>query len=131
MTLYELREKYYFHDSNIEKVDFDADKKILTLEIEFCFWWQPWHEKNKPSNGLIRLTFEEVSLFEYDDDIADRIFSDELDSEILKGELDEEGNLVFFSVETPDFSNDDEDIYWQLKINAANVEVEELERYNL
>ena len=47
-------------------------------------------------NGLIRLTFDDVSCFEYDDDIADRIFSDELDSEILKGELDAEENLVFF-----------------------------------
>ena len=130
MTLYELREKYYFHDSNIVKVDFDTDKKVLTLEIEFCFWWQPAYDKSEPSNGLIRLTFAGVSLFEYDAAIADRIFSDELDSEILKGELDEEGNLVFFSVETLDFSNDEE-IYWQLKINAANVEVEELERYNL
>ena len=131
MTLYELRERYYFHDSSIVKVDFDADKKILTLEIFFCFWMQEFYDKNEPSNGLIRLTFEDVSLFEYDDDIANRIFPDELDSEILEGELDEEGNLVFFSVETPDFSDDDEDIYWQLKINAANVEVEELERYNL
>lgn len=130
MTLYELREKYYFHDSSIVKVTFDADKKILMLEIEFCFWMQPWYDKSEPSNGLIRLTFEDVSLFEYDKDIAERIFSD-IDSEILKGELDAEGNLVFFSVETPDFSDDDEDIYWQLKINAANVEVEELERYNL
>ena len=131
MTLYELREKYYFHDSSIEKVDFDAEKKVLTLEIFFCFWWQPWYKKFEPSNGLIRLTFEDVSRFEYDDDIAAKIFSDKLDSEILVGELDAEGNLVFFFVETPNFSNDDEDIYWQLKINAANVEVEELERYNL
>ena len=130
MTLHELMEKYYFHDSSIEKIDFDADKKVLKLEISFCFWMQKWYDKNEPSNGLIRLTFEDVSLFEYDDDIAARIFSD-IDSEILKGELDEIGNLVFFSVETPDFSNDDEDIYWLLKINAANVEVEELERYNL
>ena len=131
MTLYELREKYYFHDSSIVKVAFDADKKILTLEIEFCFWMQEWYDKSEPSNGLIRLTFDDVSRFEYDDNIADRIFFDELDSEILKGELDAEGNLVFFSVEMPDFSNDDEDIYWLLKINAANVEVKELERYNL
>lgn len=130
MTLYELREKYYFHDSSIEKVDFAADKKVLNLEISFCFWMQPWYDKNEPSNGLIRLTFEDVSLFKYDDDIADRIFSD-IDSEILEAEFDADGNLVFFSVETPDFSNDDEDIYWLLKINAANVEVEELERYNL
>ena len=130
MTLYELREKYYFHDSSIEKVVFDADKKILTLEIEFCFWMQEWYDKSEPSNGLIRLTFEDVLLFEYDDDIAERIFSD-IDSEIRSGELDEDGNLVFFSVETPYFSNDDEDIYWSLKISATNVEVEELERYNL
>ena len=130
MTLYELREKYYFHDSSIVKVDFDAENKVLKLEIAFCFWMQEWYDKSEPSNGLIRLTFEDVLLFEYDDDIADRIFSN-IDSEIHSGELDDDGNLVFFSVETPDFSNDDEDIYWSLKINAANVEVEELERYNL
>ena len=123
MTIEQFAEKYYLHDSSLVKVDFDADKKILALEIEFCFWWQPWYDKSEPSNGLIRATFKDVSIFEYDDDIAKRIFSDELDSEILKGELDEEGNLVFFS--------NDEEIYWQLKVNAANVEVEELERYTL
>ena len=130
MTIREFEEKYHLHDSSIEKVSFDAEKKILTLEIFFCFWMQDWYDKSEPSNGLIRVTFEDVSLFEYDTAIAARIFSDELDSEILKGELDAEGNLIFFSVETPDFSNDEE-IYWQLKINAANVEVEELARYNL
>lgn len=130
MTLYELREKYYFHDSSIVKVDFDADKKVLTLKISFCFWMQEWYDESEPTNGLIRLTFEDVSIFEYDEDITERIFSD-IDSEIQEAELDTDGNLVFFSVETPDFSNDDEDIYWQLKINAENVEVIELERYNL
>ena len=79
-------------------------------------------------NGLIAVTFEEVSLFEYDNDIADRIFSD-IDSEIRDAELDADGNLEFFSVEY-DYNSDD-DIYWLLKINAANVKVTELERYNL
>lgn len=130
MNLHELRDRYYFHDSSIVKVAFDAEKNFLTLEISFCFWMQEWYDKNEPSNGLIRLTFMDVSFFEYDAIIADRIFSDKLDSEIRSVKLDDR-NLVFFSVETPDFSNDDEDIYWQLKINAANVEVEELERYNL
>lgn len=130
MTLPELREKYYFHDSNIEKIEYDAVNKTLALTIDFCFWWQPWHKKSEPSNGLIRLTFESVSLFEYDNNIADRIFSDELDSEILEGELDEDGNLVFFSIEAG-YNSDCDDIYWQLKIKAANVKVEELERYDL
>ena len=31
MTLAEFEDKYYLHDSSIDKVDYDADKKILTL----------------------------------------------------------------------------------------------------
>ena len=128
MTLQEFRRKYYLHDSSIEKIDFDADKKVLTMTIEFCFWMQLWYDKTTPKNGLIAVTFEDVSIFEYDDDIADKIFSD-IDSEIRDAELDADGNLEFFSVEY-DYNSDD-DIYWLLKINAANVEVTELERYNL
>ena len=130
MTLQEFREKYYLHDSSIEKIDFDADKKVLTMKIEFCFWMQNWYDKATPKNGLIAVTFENVSRFEYDDDIADRIFSDELDSEIRDAEPDADGNLDFFSVEYS-FNSDSDDIYWLLKVKAANVEVAELERYSL
>ena len=130
MTIKEFREKYYLHDSNIEKIDFDADKKVLTMKIEFCFWMQNWYDKTTPKNGLIAVTFENVSRFEYDDDIADKIFSDELDSEIRDAEPDADGNLDFFSVEYS-FNSDSDDIYWLLKVKAANVEVTELERYNL
>ena len=56
-----------------------------------------------------------------------KIFSDELDNEILSAEPDDNGNFVIFSVET----STDEEIYWKLKIKADNVEVTELERYNL
>ena len=128
MTLQEFRGQYYLHDSSIEKIAFDAENKTLTLTIEFCFWMQNWYDKTTPKNGLIAVTFEDVSIFEYDDDIADKIFSD-IDSEIRDAELDADGNLEFFSVEY-DYNSDD-DIYWLLKINAANVEVTELERYNL
>ncbi|MBQ3441964.1 MAG: hypothetical protein IJG33_01830 [Selenomonadaceae bacterium] len=50
MTPLEFVEKYYLHDSSIEHVDFDADKKVLVLTIEFCFWWQPWYKKDEPKN---------------------------------------------------------------------------------
>ena len=130
MTLQEFRGQYYLHDSSIEKIAFDAENKTLTLTIEFCFWMQNWYDKTTPKNGLIAVTFEDVSIFEYDDDIADKIFSDELDSEIRDAELDADGNLEFFSVKYS-FNSDSDDIYWLLKINAANVEVTELERYNL
>ena len=131
MTIREFGDRYYFHDSSIEKVEFDADKKILKLTIEFCFWMQEWYDKSEPKNGLILVTFENVSRFEYDESIAGRIFSDELDSEIRRNSFDDDGALIFVSVETVDFSDDAEDIYYTLKVNAANVEVEELERYTL
>lgn len=129
MTLQEFRGKYYLHDSSIEKIDFDAENKTLTLTIEFCFWMQNWYDKTTPKNGLIAVTFENVSLFEYDDDISDKIFSN-IDSEIRDAELNADGCLEFFSVEYS-YDSGRDDIYWLLKINATNVEVTELERYNL
>jgi hypothetical protein len=129
MTLQDFRGKYYLHDSSIEKIDFDAENKTLTLTIEFCFWMQNWYDKTTPKNGLIAVTFENVSLFEYDANISDKIFSN-IDSEIRDAELNADGCLEFFSVEYS-YDSDRDDIYWLLKINAANVEVTELERYNL
>ena len=129
MTIEEFAERYYLHDSSLEKVEFDADKKFLALTIEFCFWMQDWYDKSEPSNGLIRVTFKDVSIFEYDDDIAEKIFSD-IDSEIREVELDADENFILFAVETADYAEQD-DIYFLLKISAASVYVEELERYNL
>ena len=129
MTIEQFAERYYLHDSSLEKVDFDVDKKILALTIEFCFWMQNWYDKSEPSNGLIRATFKDVSIFEYDDCIAEKIFSD-IDSEIRYGKIDADGNFILFAVEAADYAEQD-DIYFLLKISAASVDVEELERYNL
>ena len=127
MTITAFVEKYYLHDSSIEKVDFDADNKILTLTIEFCFWWQPWYKKSEPSNGLIRVTFTDVSLFIYDDYASDKIFTDELDNEILDADIENGDTLVLgiYDHLPP------EDTFYQLKISAISVEVDELERCNL
>ncbi len=37
LTLAEFEDKYYLHDSSIDKIDFDADKKILTLTTSRTF----------------------------------------------------------------------------------------------
>ena len=130
MNIKEFAEKYYLHDSSIEKINFDEKNKILTLTIDFCFWMQNWYKNDEPTNGKISVTFENILLFEYDDNISDRIFSNELYSEIRSGELDEDGNFVIFSVETI-YNSDCDDIYWKLKIKSKNVEVTEIECYNL
>ena len=130
LTITEFAEKYYLHDSNIEKINFDEKTKNLTLTIEFCFWMQNWYKNDEPTNGKISVTFENVSFLEYDENISEKIFSNELDSEIYSADIDEDGNFVIFSVETISDSDCD-DIYWNLKIKSENVEVTELERYNL
>ena len=120
MTPLEFVERYYLHDSNIERVDFDADKKVLTLIIEFCFWWQPWHKKDEPKNGLICVTFKDVSSFEYDAES----FADELNREISGADFDEDGVLIIYLYTTSCSIT-------EFKIKAAGVEVEELARYTL
>lgn len=126
MLIKEFAEKYNLHDSGIEKIFYDAEHKKLVLTIEFCFWMQNWYVECEPSNGKISVTFENVSLFEHDENISDRIFSEELDSEIYSADIDDDGNFVIFSVDTAC-----DEIYWQLKIKSKNVEVVELERYDL
>ena len=74
MKLAEFVERYYLHDGSIERIDFDAAKKILTLTIDFCFWWQSWYDKSTPPNGFICVTFKDVSRFSYDNAAVDRIF---------------------------------------------------------
>ena len=129
MTVREFEDKYYLHDSNIEKIVFDAEKNFLTLEIFFCFRMQDWYDKNEPSNGVIRVTFQNVSHAEYDEHSMENHLTD-LDIEILDINVDENNTLILGTVDYG-MNRGLCDGYYQLKINAANVEVEELERYNL
>ena len=54
MTLAEFENKYYLHDSSIDKIEYDAADKKLTLTIDFCFWMQNWYDKNHAENGLMK-----------------------------------------------------------------------------
>ena len=90
---------------------------------------QEWYDKSKPSNGSIRVTFKNVSYIEYDEHKLEHALTD-LDIEILDINVDKNNTLILGTV---DYGMNRElcDGYYQLKINAANVEVEEPERYNL
>ena len=86
---------------------------------------QPWYVKGEQSeSGLIRVTFDGVSRFEYDDYAADLIFG-ELDNEILDIAIDETGTMILGIQEVIDW-HEWRTVFYQLKINAANVEVEAL-----
>ena len=129
MTLQEFRRQYYLHDSSIEKIDFDAENKTLTLTIEFCFWMQLWYDKTTPKNGLIAVTFENVSHYSYEGYDPSKLFND-CEPEILQTEIADDGTLVIYTFEFVRYEPG-EDLYPIMKIHADNVEVEEIERYNL
>lgn len=123
MTITEFAKKYYLHDSSIDKVEFDAENKKLTLTIDFCFWMQLWYEQGKPENGYIAVTFENVSFFEYEQHEFSNILEN-LDTEIDHIEIDENGALEILMWEY--LKKIDDDIYSILKVKAENVTVEEL-----
>lgn len=123
MTITEFAKKYYLHDSSIDKVEFDAENKKLTLTIDFCFWMQLWYEQGKPENGYIAVTFENVSFYEYEDHEITAVLEN-LDTEIRTAEIDENGALEILMWEY--LKKIDDDIYPILKVKAENVTVEEL-----
>jgi hypothetical protein len=129
LTLTEFEYKYYLHDSDIEKIEYDAENKTLTLTIEFCFWMQNWYDKATPKNGLIAVTFENVSHYSYEGYDPSKLFND-CEPEILQTEIADDGTLVIYTFEFVRYEPG-EDLYPIMKIHADNVEVEEIERYNL
>ena len=122
MTIAEFEEKYYLHDSSIEKIEYDATNKRLTLTIDFCFWMQIWYDKETPENGLISVIFDNVSLFEYEQHDFINILEN-IDTEVRRTEFENEV-LKIFIFEYKDI----EDAFWWIKIKADNVTVIDLKQ---
>lgn len=128
MTLKEFAENYYLHDSSLTKFELDADSRTLTLTIEFCFWLQGWYNKGEPKNGVIAVTFENVTLAEYEYHDSSAALEN-LETEIRTAQIDETGAFVIIMWEfLPEL---DDDVYPTIKIRAETVAVAVLERYNL
>lgn len=123
MTIKDFAARYSLHDSTITRIEFDAANKILALTIEACWWLPTYSKQGEMISSVIRATFLDVSRFEYDDCIADRIFDAEINSEVRTSKIDANGNFIVFAV---DFHPKREDIYYQLTICAETVEVKEL-----
>ena len=126
MTITEFEEKYYLHDSSLEKVEFDAENKKLTLTIDFCFWMQNWYNAEELPNGYIAVTFENVSFYDYEDHEITAVLED-LETEIRTTKIDETGALEIIMWEY--LKKIDDDIYPTLKVKAEKVNVKEISRY--
>ena len=127
LTVTEFEEKYYLHDSTIEKIEYNAVDKILKLEIDFCFWMQNWYNPEEFPDGLIAVTFENVSFYEYENYDPSKLFSD-YTPEILSTEILEDETLEILTFEFVRYEPG-EDLYPIMRIKAENVTVKEISRY--
>ena len=125
LTVTEFEEKYYLHDSSIEKIEYNAVDKILKLEIDFCFWMQNWYNSAELPNGLIDVTFENVSSFEYEYHEFSNILEN-LDTEVDNTKITSDKMLEIYIRE---YSDSGKDLFWWIKIKAENVTVKEISRY--
>ncbi len=60
MKKLELLTKYNFHDSLLENITYDKEKKKVILEIDFCNWKQKWYDESDEETSTILLSFENV-----------------------------------------------------------------------
>lgn len=66
MTFIDLLRKCCFHDSYLEKIEFDSDRKTLAITIHFCNWMQSYYQPDMEELTIIQLVFNNVKSFECD-----------------------------------------------------------------
>ena len=110
MTIQELREKYYFHDSCITRIEYDKELKQLEITMDFCQWAQEKYVENEPENVWLKLTFHGID--EYDGLIGEIDYFSILNAEIKDGK--------FWLSILDDYHGEEYEYY----LSSSNVEVE-------
>ena len=114
MTLNELNKKYYFHDSVLNRIEYNS--KELKLYCEFCEFLQKDYDENNYTNSDIIVVFHNASY-----SIADGFPIE--DSSFLNQKLLD--NSIIFSLESTSME------YGNLVIKAESVDMIKVQSYNL
>ena len=116
MTIQELENKYYFHDSSITNIDYSKEQEKLDILIVFCYWAQEWYKEGDPELMDIKLSFKGIK--DYDGIV---------------------GNINYFSILDGDIQNDKYHLliedgfhqeYFEYYLEPSSAEVEILRTYN-
>ena len=113
MKIQELQERYYLHDSYFENIKINEKEKIVIMTVNFAYWMQEWYKNTQPENGILKMTFHGVTLYEQSDDSID------FDMVGILRTTVEEDTMVFA------LGDDINDEYFELKIRADFVDVQE------
>ena len=83
MTIQELENKYYFHDSMITNVLFDSNSQKLVFTIEFCNWAQEFYKAGEPELLRMELIFNGIK--DYDGITGNIDYFSILDGNVING----------------------------------------------
>ena len=111
LTVAEFAKKYSLHDGNIDEMEYDAENKKLTLTIYI-------------QNGLAEFIFDNVSVFEYNQQKLSNSISEDIDAEVVTTEFNE-GVLKIIVSEYKDELFDED--YFQINIKAESVTINPLD----
>ena len=115
MTLQELDKKYYFHDSSIISINYDKEKNIVEMLIDFCFWMQEDFKEGEPENGEAKLIFRQAH--NYDGPLG------ELNSNSILRTFVKENNQFLLCMSDDNFTNGNyTSDYYEIKFNAECAE---------
>ena len=115
MTLKELNKKYSFHDSSLETIIYDREKRTLSMRIAFCTYEQPGFDENSTEAVPISLVFSGVK--EY------KGLTGSFECFSILDEILENDNTITFCIMDDSVANPAKDGgYYEACITAENAE---------
>ena len=116
MTINELNDKYYFHDSCIIYIDYSKDREELIITIEFSYWAQEWYVEGEPELMELKVSFDGIK--DYDGLIGEIDYFSILDAEV-------KGDQYRLFIED-DFHQE----FYEYLLSPSDVKVEVVKKYN-
>ena len=115
MTVPELFENYYFHDSSFLNMEYCPESKMVKLYCQFCEFMQKDYRDCEPTNSDILILFRNASF-------SGQFFRD---CEILTQKLIDNHTICFFLADEKhsDFS--------EFSVSADDVQIQVIRKYRL
>lgn len=112
MTIQNLIEEYYLHDSLITKITYENN--TVKIELEFCYWLQKDYKEGEKETGMLEIAFFNVSHFDYGDVIGEIDYFSILETK-------HENDILYI-----DILDDFNDEYYTISLQANEVTVKEI-----
>ena len=107
MNVKDFLNKYELHDSIIENIEYDVNKRMLFMELDFCFWMQKDFQDGDMETGKMILQFLDVNQYDGLQGVIDSFSI--LDVNILD-------DVMVFSI-----MDDFNEKFYEVKVDSSDV----------